>query len=192
MIGENFFPPTIADKYSIFLHHKNYPLPTMYQYLHETIQSFTIPGLNLQTLQISGLNNTSMMSPGTENFDHPVTQRTYSGSVPYNEIISQLTIDIVFKNTILNWLYCFEWLYAYYKRRRSVHEFDIVIDMLDSAEIPIVRFHLIDSYLYKLPDLEFAYNNTFSETKTFDGGFVFNRFEVEILVPDFNVETMKF
>ena len=104
-ISDAFFPTELTEKYDIFLKTKNYPLKQFINYFHETIQNIQIPGFDYQTLQVNGLNNTRMMSPGTKNFDHPVTQLTLSGSNPYNEILTSLTGTITLKNTILNWLF---------------------------------------------------------------------------------------
>ena len=60
------------------------------------------------------------------------------------------------------------------------------INMLDSAEVPMLRFHIEDSFVSQLPPLEFAYNGSFSESKTFDMTLVFNRFHVMATVPGFD------
>lgn len=185
-IGENFFDPKISKKYDEFLHKSNYPLKNVNRYFHETIQNIEVPGFDFQTLQINDLNNIRGNYPGSPNFDNPVTQRTYPGHNPYNEVLTTLTGRITLKNSILNWLFCFEWMYLYYKRTREVHEFNIILDMLDSAELSVMRFHFKDCFFNSLPELEFAFNGSFSETKTFDVGFVFNQLDIEMSILDFN------
>ena len=204
--GEYLFPQEIVDKYDRFLLAKNYPLKKMRNYFHETIQIVQIPGQALQTLLIAGLPNMGNSAPSKtlpnnpyervrnwsrpNEFPHPTVNRTYPGTSPYNDIIDGVTVNITFKNSILNWLYLFEWMYKYYKRTREAHEFDVNLIMMDSAEIPMINFRLIDCYVSALPGLEFAYNANFSESKTFDMSFVFNRFDVRMIIPDFNSETL--
>lgn len=186
--GESLFPQEIIQKYDKFLFDKNYPLKNFRSYFHETVQVVQIPGENLQTLLVNGLPNIRNANP--KDFPHTTVNRTYPGTAPLNEVVDGVTINVTFKNSILNWLYLFEWMYKYYKRTREAHEFDVNLIMMDSAEVPMINFRLIDCYVAALPGLEFAYNASFSESKTFDMSFVFNRFDVRMIIPDFNSETL--
>ena len=188
--GDYFFPENIVKKYDNFLYKMNYPLKTMRAALHETIQNFTIPGIDLKTFTVDALNN--QRNSDRSDFPHPVTQRTYPGHEPYENIIDGMSITITFKNNILNWLYCFEWIYKYYKRTRCAFEFDINITMLDSAEIPILRFKLSDCFLSSTPELEFSYTESFLTSRTFDITFAFNKFDVTMLLPEFKMEVLNF
>ena len=189
-IGDNFFPENITKKYDDFLYARNYPLKTMRACLHETIQNFTMPGIDLKTFTVEGLNN--QRNANRKDFPNPVTQRTYPGHEPYEHILSNMSITITFKNNILNWLYCFEWIYKYYKRTREAFEFDVTVTMLDSAEIPILRFRLSDCFESSTPELEFSYTESFLTSRTFDMTFTFNKFDVTMLLPEFKMEVMKF
>ena len=186
--GEFLFPENIVEKYDRFLFAKNYPLKNFRSYFHETIQTLQIPGENFQTLLVNGLPN--IRNARIENFPHTTVNRTYPGTSPLNEVVDGVTVTITFRNSILNWLYLFEWMYKYYKRTREALVFDVNLIMMDSAEVPMINFRLIDCYVSSLPGLEFAYNGSFSESKTFDMSFVFNRFDVRMMIPDFNSETL--
>lgn len=186
--GEFLFPQNIVEKYDRFLFAKNYPLKNFRSYFHETVQTIQIPGENFQTLLVNGLPN--IRNARIEDFPHTTVNRTYPGTSPLNEVVDGVTVTVTFRNSILNWLYLFEWMYKYYKRTREAHEFDVNLIMMDSAEVPMINFRLIDCYVSSLPGLEFAYNSSFSESKTFDMSFVFNRFDVRMIIPDFNSETL--
>ncbi len=193
-LGKNFFPPEIIEKYDAWLYNRNYPLKSIEAYIHETIQSVEIPGEQFQTLLVEGLSNlrgTNFKTPALnrpEGFPHPTVNRVYPGTAAYNDIIDSITINMTFKNTILNWIYIFEWLYKYYKRTRTVNEFGFHLIMLDSARIPMIDFNIGDSYVSGMPGLQFSYNESFSESVTFDVTFTFNKFDVELIVPGFNNE----
>ena len=211
--GNNFFPEELTKKYDMFLYQMNYPLKNLRAYIHETIQNVSIPGLQLSTIDVQGLNNHQQSGNAgvrfrekpliqhsddmgnrlhyPENYPQSTTSRTYPGSASYTSVVDSVNMTITFKNSILNWLYIFEWLYKYYRRNRTTHEFDLDINMLDSAEVPMLRFHIEDSFVSQLPPLEFAYNGSFSETKTFDMTMVFNRFNVEATIPGFNNEIIE-
>lgn len=184
--GDNFFPKEITQKYDNFLFHKNYPFKTLKGYFYETIQNCDIPGIALNELLIAGLNNLGQ-NPSLDNFPHSTINRSYSGTAPENEIVEGTKINITFRNTVLNWMYCFEVLKRYYARTRTMKDFYILLTFMDSAEIPIIRFKFSDCFASSLPGLSFAYNQSFSESKTFDCAFTFNQMGVDLIIPDFNV-----
>ena len=202
--GENFFPLSITEKYDKFLYARNYPLKDMRSYLHETIQIVSIPGEQLNILTMSGLNNTRLsgkpgkslydlgnaLDNGTDVFTPPVTTRQYAGNDPQSDLLESLTLTVTFKNSVLNWLYMFEWFYKYYKRNRGVSEFDMNLIMMDSAQIPIIKFYLSDIFVSKTPGLEFAYNASFNESKTFDLDITFNKFDIEVIIPGYDTEIL--
>lgn len=188
--GESFFPDNIAKKYDEFLYNSSYPLPTIRQYFHETIQSFTLPGIGYDNLQITDLPNVRNNEIGGDGFFHPVTQASYPGHIPQDQVFSSIDINITFKNTILNWLYLYECMDSYYKRRRTMKEFDLSIVMMDSAERPMILYHATNCYSFNIPELEFAYNLSFSESKTFDTTIRFNQMTVKMILPDFDMTTL--
>lgn len=185
--GDSFFPEAIIKKYDDFLFHKNTPFKSLRSYFYETIQNINMPGINLSTTTVQGLNNTGK-NPYKGDFPHVTTNRTFPGSIPLSEMYDGNIINITFRNTILNWMYCYESMYGYYKRTRSIDDFYINITMMDSSEIPMILFKLSDCYVATMPGLEFSFNQSFSESKTFDTGFVFNKIDVEFLVPNFDLE----
>lgn len=184
VLGREFFPPELTEKYDKFLFNKNYPLKTMYSYIHESIQIVSIPGYQLQTLTVTGLPN---MKDFTKDFNSTTSNKTYPGNASWNEVIDGINVTITFRNTILNWLYFFDWHYNYYKiiRDQNTQEFGFNIIMKDSAEIPMIDFGIKDCFISSLPGLEFAFNANFDESKTFDIGIVFNKFNVKMLLPEF-------
>lgn len=186
-MGDSFFPDIIKQKYNNFLRYKNTPFKTMESYFYETIQNFDIPGFNLNLLTVAGLNN-SGRNKSNINEISPLTNIHYPGTTPLNEVIDGITLNVTFRNSILNWMYCYEILFNYFRRSRKVEDFYILVTMMDSAEIPMIRFKLSKCFISTLPGLAFAFNSTFNESKTFDCGFTFSEFSVEFLIPEFNLE----
>jgi len=184
--GESFFPEFLTSKYDKFLFYKNYPFKSLKDYFYETIQEMSIPGINLNTISAIGVPNLGKnfskvnMPPSTIN-------RHYPGTSPINEIVDSVTLNITFRNTLLNWMYCYEVLYSYFARDRKTDEFYIQLILKDSAELDMVKFTLSDCFISTMPGLEFSYLQSFSESKTFDVSFTFNRFEVGFLIPDFDL-----
>lgn len=184
--GESFFPEAITKKYDDFLFQKNYPFKDLKSYLYETIQNVDMPGLNLATINVNGMQNLGA-NPNFGDFPNTTINRIYPGTAPENEIVDGTVVTITFRNTLLNWMYCYEVLYSYYKRTRNITDFGISLIMRDSAEIPMLKFSLSDCFISNMPGLSFSFNQSFSESKTFDIGFTFNKFVVSLLIPEFNL-----
>jgi len=185
--GESFFPDTITKKYNDFLFHKNYPFKTLKDYFYETIQELVMPGVNLNSIVANGLNNTGF-NPSSLNFPHSTVNRSYPGTSSINEIIDGVVVNITFRNTLLNWMYAYEVMYRYYDRTRSISDFYIQLIMKDSAEIDMIKFTMGDCYISTMPGLTFSYIQSFSESKTFDLSFTFNKFDVQFLIPGFDLK----
>jgi hypothetical protein len=188
--GESFFPSLVCSKYDDFLFHKNYPFKTLKSYFYETIQELSIPGINLNTIFTNGLNNLGQ-NPNINDFPHVTINRSYPGTSPINEIVESVSIIITFRNTLINWMYAYEVLYRHYSRTRSMSDFYIQLIMKDSAEIDMIKFNLSDCFIAGMPGLTFSYLQSFSETKTFDITFNFNKFEVEFLIPGFDFKNIQ-
>ena len=187
--SDDFFPIEITKKYDDFLFHKNSPFKSLRSHFYESIQTFVMPGINLNTISAIGLSNLGK-NPQVGDFPHTTINRHYPGTAPQNEIIDGIVFNVTFRNTILNWMYCYEILYSYYKRSRSVDQFQIIITMMDGSEVPMIRFKLGACFASTMPGLEFSFNQSFSESKTFDCGFTFNTLDVDFLVPNFDLKQL--
>lgn len=191
VIGDDFFPDFITEKYTKYLYDLNYPLKTVESYIHETIQNLTIPGLNLQTLAIDGLPNNKIFSPDSPDFTHTTHREIYEGNNSLSDVIDGNECTITFKNTILNWMYLFELCYTHYKRKRQTKVGTIYLIMHDSADVPNIMFNMSRAFISNMPGLEFAYNESFSESKTFDVTWTFNQLDVKFLIPQLKQETFR-
>lgn len=185
--GENFFSSGVIEKYDDYLFHQNTPFNTMKACFHESIQSLNIPGLNISPLIIQGLNNTgnNPYADG-QSFQAATTSVAYAGSDSWWNVLETTVLTVTFRNNILNWMLCYENMYKYYLRQRTVSEFTIILDMMDSAEIPIIRIIAKDCFVANMPGMEWSNAQAFNESKTFDVGFQFNDLDVQFNVPDWN------
>lgn len=182
VLSDHFFPKEITEKYDDFLFNRNYPFKNLESYLYETIQNLDMPGINLQTIAATALNNFGEI-PGGQS----TVNRQYRGTANQNEIVDGTVVNLTFRNTLLNWMYCYEVLYNYYQRKTNLKDFGIYLTMKDSAEIPMLRFSLTDCFISQMPGLSFSYNQAFNESKTFDIGLTFNSFNVNFLLPEFSL-----
>jgi hypothetical protein len=192
--GDPFFPVELTGKYDNYLFNRNYPLKTLRGYFHETIQEFSTPGIDLNELVVNGFNNIGKLRPsgwgGSDDMPNVTQNRSYPGTSPDNEIINPLKLTVTFRNTVLNYMYCYEVFHKYYKRKREITDFYITAVMMDSAEVPMFRFKFSDAYVASVPGLTFSYTGAFNESKTFDCTFTFNGFDVDLIIPDMAVNNI--
>lgn len=192
--SDDLFPEEIIKKYNDFLFHKNYPLKNIGAVIYESIQNIEIVGININPLIIQSINNTrgSSLNKSSNGFPHTTINRGYPGTDPLNNIIDNPILTITMRNNLLNWMYFYEVCHGYYNRTRNIDLFDIIITALDSAEIPMINFRLKNCFVQTLPGLSFSFNSAFNESKTIDVGIFFNEFNVEFLIPSFNLEKINF
>lgn len=186
--GSAFYNKELSKKYDDFLFTKNGVLKNIQAHLEESIQSISIPGMSLNTFAVTGLQNFGPTG-NTKGRGTTTTNVTYPGNAPLNEVIQSTTVVVSFKNTLINWMFIYEIFRNKYYRNNSViiKDFDISIVLNDAAEIPMLQFNFVDCFISELPGLEFAFNQNFRETKSFDATFVFQKMDVNFLIPGFKL-----
>ena len=187
--SQNFFPGEITEDFDKYLFHLNGPLKSLQEHLLESIQTVTIPGLNLQIVTVGGLPNTGVN--GTPGNQPPTTTIQFPGNAPLSEIYESNIITLNCRNTVINWMYFYKILRGYYDNKRSVSLFNIAITVMDAAEIPMMMFLFTDCFLTNMPGLEFSSNGSFGESKTIEAGFAFNRMDVKFILPQFKTIEIK-
>jgi len=189
--SNNIFDNEIAKKYDDYLFHINGPIKNIKDSLQESIQSLSIPGLQLQLLNITGISNMKNVefgpigsSPG--NFQATTINRQYPGTTALQDVITESVINITFRNTLLNYMFIYEIFHNYFKRKRDISDFSIIITLHNAANIPLMNFVFFDCFVSSIPGLEFAFNQQFRESKTIDAGFAFNGMTSNFMIPKFN------
>lgn len=188
-IGD-FFTSKYLDKYNQYLYNKNSPLKDIMLVLKESIQNLVVPGFSLSPLSITGLANSGNNPYGGSSFPNPTLNQQYPGTQPQSEIWDSTTLNITFRNNIINYMMLYELFYLYVQRDRKIGQFNVVHTVLDSAEIPIFNFKFGGVFLQGMAGLEFATNNGFREAKTIEAVFAFNTLDVEFVVPGFEMEVI--
>ncbi len=196
--SSQLFPKSLVKKYNDFLFQRNEPFNNITDHIIESIVNVEIPGFAVVTKTVTS-NNTgsnSWQSPGSntelskgpqgaDGFAEPTINIHYAGNEPLNETIESTTISITMKNTILNYIYFYEFTRLYYKRTRAVKEFAMTMTIEDAAEIPIINFVASQCFISMMPALEFDFRKTFNEAQTFTIQLTFNRLDVNLAIPSF-------
>ena len=185
--GNDLFPDFLTEKYDEYLFTANKPIKNIKNHIHESIQGFTLPGLEIPVNEINGLKNFSnseALGQKTENY-------VFQKNQPIIEMYQLNRVNVIMKNTIINWIYFYEAFRAYAERgkvRNRLNEFTINVLVRDASDTPIVYFNFKNCFFATLPTLDFTQNATFNETKTIDVGFWFNQLDVKFIIPKFNVK----
>lgn len=158
----------------------------------ESIQTVNIPGWNIQTTQTPNLSNLkgvdfSGMGQKPSSFVETTINRFYAGNGSINDIVDSNILNVTFRNTMINWMYLYEALRGYYDRTRNLSLFRITITLMNTAEIPLLQFIYSDCMVAVMPGLEFSFTQAFMEAKTIDTGFIFNKVDVNFLIPNFDL-----
>lgn len=187
--SKNFFDDSLVGKYDDYLYHLNSPIKNIVNHIHESVQSITIPGFNLNVTNVVGLSNLTNNIPNSRTpnkFAHTTVNKQFPGNSPLSELFDSQIINLTLKNTVLNWMFFYEVMRGYYERTRTLKDFYITITVMDAAEIPLLQFIFSDCFVANMPGLTFASNEDFRESKTIDAGFAFNKLDIKFLIPKFN------
>lgn len=188
--NDDFFPEEVTKKYDDYLKHLNHPFKTMNLSLHESIQSIQIGGINIQPLIVEGMDNTGKdprnpIYNKPYGFPHTTNNAAYEGNQPWWNTLENTSFTITFRNNIINWMYCYEFAYKHYLREKETPLFIFQLKMMDSAEVEMIRMTYSQCFITNLPGLEFAYNQSFNESKTFDMTVQSNKVDVDFNIPEF-------
>lgn len=189
--GNKFYHEKLIEKYNNFLYHKNNPVKDIKNHIHESIETLSVPGLNLGVVEVNGIKN--FKSP-QEN-----RQTTSNWVFPKNQSLLEAfeinKLNIVCKNTLINWTYFYEFFRFYIKRGKkdqelNLEDFKISVIVQDSANIPILMFTFKNCFSASLPALDFSYGSPYNESKTIDVGFWFNEMDINLLIPNYDLKNL--
>jgi hypothetical protein len=185
--GSSFFPSEYTKKYDDFLYMKNGPIKDIQTHITESVQSLSIPGINLDIQRANGINNLGKNLFQGGNYNNPTSNIQYPGTAPLSEIIDGTSVNITFRNTTMNWMYFYEALRGFYSRKRTITDFTIILTVKDAGEIDMLQFIFGGCFVATMPGLEFAFSKGFREAETIDAGFAFQTMDVKFVIPQFDV-----
>lgn len=183
----HLFPAHIAGKYDKIFFNNNDPIKTIEDLCKESIQDLSVSGFEMPTLDLNGMNNFASQMKHAAN----TVNRSVSGNQPENETFEN-SVTFTMLNYMYNWSYFLEWGKRYFMRNRDVSEFWVNITLLDSAELPVMRFRYEDCFVTTVPPLTFSFTQSFAESSTFDLVFKTNRMSIDIAIPKHNSTEVEF
>lgn len=182
-IPDDFFFPSITEKYDKVLKAMGGTFTSIVDVINESIQTVQIPGMSFEmvTQEDSG-------STGLNTISLP--DKKLRDTIESHEIIVSLRhID-----GFLNYFCLLEHFIKYFKHKRddSVNgetggtiksDLTLPIILLQRSGNPIFVVLFQRCYLTNIPQLEFTYNQSIAEFKTFDIKFYFYEFMTKVSLP---------
>jgi hypothetical protein len=188
---KDFLPEEIEKKYTILLNKEKSLIKTPIEYLNESIQGISFPGISdllVEQQQISqhpeNLNAQSGLKLKRVNVEPTRNNVTYSPNNILSQIGGEFTVTLRKNQGLYNYFMIYETIfhkvlkeYANVTKKDDLFE----IDILDSTGKVIGRVKLFQPRIDGIDGLEFSYNKLERQVETFDLKFRFNNIDFDIL-----------
>ena len=188
---KDFLPEEIEKKYTILLNKEKSLIRTPIEYLNESIQGISFPGISdllVEQQQISqhpeNLKAKSGLKLKRVNVEPTRNNVTYSPNNILSQIGGEFTVTFRKNQGLYNYFMMYETIfYKVLKEYDNVTKEDDLfeIDILDSTGKVIGRVKLFQPRIDGIDGLEFSYNKLERQVETFDLKFRFNNIDFDIL-----------
>lgn len=188
---KDFLPEEIEKKYTILLNKEKSLIKTPIEYLNESIQGISFPGISdllVEQQQISqhpeNLKAQSGLKLKRVNVEPTRNNVTYSPNNILSQIGGEFTVTLRKNQGLYNYFMMYETIfYKVLKEYDNVTKEDDLfeIDILDSTGKVIGRVKLFQPRIDGIDGLEFSYNKLERQVETFDLKFRFNNIDFDIL-----------
>lgn len=190
---KEFLPQEVEDKYQTILNRTPGVISTPIDYLNESIQGISFPGIseiNIQQQQHSSnsdgkIDHGEIVRQSSLRMLHvePKTEITYiSSSNPLDKIEKQFKVTFRLNQGLYNYFMLYETIfYKFCKPINYGHCPVLYIEVLDEEGVISSRIKFIDVHIDGIDGLEFSYNKLARENFTFDVNFKFNNVDFEFM-----------
>lgn len=184
---KDFLPAPINDKYMSILSKNAGVIVTPIDYLNESIQSVSIPGIsdiNIQQQQHSTNSIVRSNVPGKKVINtEPKTDITYTTSNnPLDKIEKEFSVKFRLNQGLFNYYMLYETIfYRICKPLDYGPDKVLYIEILDETGTICSRIKFFDVYIDGIEGLEFDYSKLDRESNDFSVTFKFNNIDFEFL-----------
>lgn len=183
-LPKTFLPPEIEAKYTAILNKDAYTMTTAIDYLNESIQGVSMPGINdLTTVQTQHGSNNITRTSNRLNVEaaHEITYLTVEN--PLEKIDKEFKVTFRSNNGLLNYFMLYETAFWYACREYTWDcEPVMYIELLNEDGTVISRVKYIDVHFNGIEGLDFNYSKIEREANTFDITFKFNNIDFEYMI----------
>lgn len=143
------------------------PYETVVEYLNSTVTNGTIPAITDEG--------------SSEQSNIKGVKRSYKGSIPFNELVDKsFTITMSMKNSYMNWAIMVAQLSKYMDSEEPFLP-DMVLQLLDDYDHSIIEMVFYEIQMRSISEISVNTTEQGIITRTFDVGFVFNRWGIQTL-----------
>lgn len=186
-LPKTFIPNEVEEKYTKFLNSDSYTIKSAIDYLNESIQGVTMPGLSgLTIVQQQIGSNGIVRTDGTKkriNIE-PIHEINHmSSGNPLEKMDKEFKVTFRINQGLLNYFMMYETAFHYACREyRWDPEAVMYIEMLNEDGTVISKVKFMDVYIDGIEGLDFNYSKVEREANTFDVTFKFNNIDFEYFV----------
>ena len=184
---KDFIPEEIAEKYAELLNRDANVLRAPIDYLNESIQGITFPGVDSilgQQTQHSSNPVVRRNSPGLGRINvEPALDVNYKNPQnPLSLIKREFTVTFRYNQGLYNYFMLYEILFHLMCKHIDEPCADVLyIDILNEEGVPVSRLSMAQVYMDAIDGLEFSYNKVERESGTFQVTFKFNNLDFDFL-----------
>lgn len=189
-LPKTFIPPVVEEKYTKYLNKDAYTIKSSIDYLNESIQGVSMPGINglTMTQQQHGSNSIDLNNIKNKhriNVEPMHEINHISSGNPLEKIDKEFKVTFRTNQGLLNYFMLYETAFYYACREyRWDAEPVMYIEILNEDGTVISKVKFIDVYIEGIEGLEFNYSKIEREANTFDVTFKFNNIDFEYLIND--------
>lgn len=192
-LPKTFIPQEVEEKYNKYIQSDAYTIKTSIDYLNESIQGITMPGLNGLTItqEQHGSNNITRTDKISKRINtEPKREINYlSSGNPLEKIDKEFKVTFRMNQGLLNYFMLYETAFYYAcKEFRGKPENVMYIEILSEEGVVIAKVKFIDVYMEGIDGVDFNYSKVEREANTFDVTFKFNNIDFEYLITSENGE----
>lgn len=184
-LPKDFLPEEVTIKYTSLLQKNPGVVVTPIDYLNESIQSISIPGMSeLLITQPQHETNTTKVKLRRFNVEPKHDVNYLSSANPLDRLGKEFKVTFRLNQGLYNYFMVYETIFYRYAKPESVRAYDPVflIDILNENGNPVSRIKLKDLYIDGIDGLDFNYNKVERDSSTFDVTFKFNNIDFVFMV----------
>lgn len=177
-LPKTFIPKEVSDKYQKILNKNAGVLTTPIDYLNESLQGITIPGISDLTVDQTQHSNNSISGLGKINVE-PSRSNTYKSTAnPLDKINKEITITFRFNQGFYNYFMLYETIFWKFCKPTNYPNEDVLfIELLDETGKINARVKFMDCVIDGLDGLDFTYSKIERDSGTFNLTFKFNNID---------------
>jgi len=183
---KTFFGNDILERYGKFLAVRNYSICDPFEWINESVQGLTFPGIKQpQTQQERTWYNQDVDNTKNSHLLPSSAVEYRSSTNVLTHMDKELKITMRHSESFLTWFMMYEtYFYQYQLPQENIEKW--YIDLLNDTNAIIGKLYIDFPIFSEIDPLEFAYNST-NEELTFDVGIKFSNFSyVNVFDDDWN------